>query len=68
MLKTGDVVIKRKRSMPSICAFGVVIADGGMPDLEALGVDDARERARKWVAETSGTIHELDQDTGEPFA
>ena len=68
MLKAGDVVIKRKRSIPSICAFGVVRIDGVTPNFESLGLNEAREKARTWVAETNGTIHELDEDTGEPFS
>ena len=67
MLKEGDVVIKRKRDVPSFCAWGVVTEDGVEPDLEYLGLAEARERSEKWIAETGGTIHELDQDTGEPF-
>ena len=68
MLKAGDVVIKRKRGIQAICAFGVVRSDGVTPDYESLGLNEAREQARTWIAETNGTIHELDEDTGEPFS
>ena len=69
VLKAGDVVIKRKRDMPAMGAFAVVMDDGVAPtEFELLTLNEARKRAEKWVAETSGTIHELDEDTGEPFS
>ena len=69
MLKEGDVVIKRKRGMPSPCAWGVVLPGGKEPDWEYdKSLTEARRLALKWIARTGGTIHELDQDTGEPFS